>query len=172
MFSSQRREIANQFALKGRLELPSSVLLAQSNARFETKVSRLTCASKSDTTQKLERQRVDGNEQRLHRSVELLILAKSTCRRFIPDRQQPRISRSPWSGTRGKRNSIADLSEVRYTENRYRSVQPRKILGQLYPTRQQGVWSQLLRCAESFSKIPAAWSVGTRLTSATSAWPP
>ena len=32
--------------------------------------------SKSDTTQKLERQRVDGNEQRLHRSVGQLILAK------------------------------------------------------------------------------------------------
>ena len=32
--------------------------------------------SKSDTTQKLERQRVDGSEQRLHRSVGQLILAK------------------------------------------------------------------------------------------------
>ena len=32
--------------------------------------------SKSDTTQKIERQRVDGNEQRLHRSVGQLILAK------------------------------------------------------------------------------------------------
>ena len=32
--------------------------------------------SKSDTTQKLERQRVDGNEQRLHRSVGQLILTK------------------------------------------------------------------------------------------------
>ena len=32
--------------------------------------------SKSDTTQKLERQRVDGNEQRLHRSVGQLSLAK------------------------------------------------------------------------------------------------
>jgi hypothetical protein len=124
VFSSQRRGIANQFAPKGRLELPSSVLLAQSNARFETNVSGLTCVSRSDTTQKLERQRVDGNEQRLHRSVELLILAKSTRSRFMPDRQQPRISRSPWSGTRGKRNSIADLSEVRYTGKRYRSVLP------------------------------------------------
>ena len=100
--------------------------------------------SKSDTTQKLERQRVDGNEQRLHRSVGLLILAKSTRSRFIPDRRQPRISRSPWSGTRGRRNSIADLSEVRYTEKCYRSVQPRKILGQLYPTRRKAVWSKLL----------------------------
>ena len=44
----------------------------------------------------------------------------------------------------GGRNSIADLSEVRYTETRYRSVQPRKILGQLYPTRQKGVRSKLL----------------------------
>ena len=41
-------------------------------------------------------------------------------------------------------NSIADLSEVRYTETRYRSVQPRKTLSQLYPTRQKGIWSQLL----------------------------
>ena len=40
--------------------------------------SGLTCVSMSDTTQKLEGQRVDGNEQRLHRSVGLLILAKST----------------------------------------------------------------------------------------------
>jgi hypothetical protein len=100
--------------------------------------------SKSDTPQKLERQRVDGNEQRLHRSVGQLSLAKSTRSRFIPDRQLPRISRSPWSGTRGRRNSIADLSEVRYTETRYRSVQPRKTLGQLYPTRQKGIWSKLL----------------------------
>jgi hypothetical protein len=36
----------------------------------------LTCVSKSDTTQKHERQRVDGNEQRLHRSVGQFILAK------------------------------------------------------------------------------------------------
>jgi hypothetical protein len=133
-----------QFAPKGRLELSSSVLLAQSNARFETNVSGLTCVSKSDTTQKLKRQRVDGNEQRLYRFVGLLILAKSTRSRPIPDRQQPRVSRSPWSGTRGGRNSIADLSEVRYTENRYRSVQPRKILCQFYPTRQKGIWSKLL----------------------------
>ena len=45
----------------------SSALLAERNTRFETNVSRLTCVSKSDTTQKLERQRVDGNEQQLHR---------------------------------------------------------------------------------------------------------
>ena len=114
----------------------------QRSARDE--FSGLMCVSKSDTTQKLERQRVDGNEQRLHRSVGLLILAKSTRSRFIRDRQQPRISRSPWSGTRGRRNSIADLSEVRYNKNRYRSVQPRKTLGQLYPTRQKGIWSKLL----------------------------
>ena len=43
--------------------------------------------SKSDTTQKLERQRVDGNEQRLHRSVGLLILVK-------PAQQQIHISAS------------------------------------------------------------------------------
>jgi hypothetical protein len=102
------------------------------------------CVSKSDATQKVEPQQADGNEQRLHRSFGRSILAKSTRSRFIPDRQQPRISRSPWSGTRGRRNSIADVSEVRYTENRYRSVQPRKILGQLYPTRQKGVRSKLL----------------------------
>ncbi len=59
-----------------RFGLPSSVLLAESDARFETNVSRLTCVSKSDTTQKLERQRVDGNGQRLHRPVGQLILAK------------------------------------------------------------------------------------------------
>jgi hypothetical protein len=41
-------------------------------------------------------------------------------------------------------NSIADLSEVRYNETRYRSVQPRKTLGQVYPTRRKRVWSQLL----------------------------
>jgi hypothetical protein len=128
-----------------RLGWPSSVLLAESNARFETTVSRLTCVSKSDATQKLERQRVDGNEQRLHRSVGLLILAKSTRSRFMPDRQQPRISRLPWSGTRGRRHSIADLSEVRYTETRHRSVQPCKPLGQLYPTRPKGIWSKLLK---------------------------
>src|SRR5580765_8389532 len=34
------------------------------------------------------------------------------------------------------------------------------------------VWSQLLRCAESFSKIPAVRSVRNRQASATSAWPP
>jgi hypothetical protein len=127
-----------------RIGWPSSVLLAESNARFETNVSRLTCVSKSATTQKLERQRVDGNEQRLHRSVGLLILAKSTRSRFIPDRQQHRISRSPWSGSRGRRNSIADLSEVRYTEVRHRSVPPRRTLGQLYPTRPLAIWSQVL----------------------------
>jgi hypothetical protein len=52
------------------------VLRAESDARFETNVSRLTSVSKSDTTQKHERQRVDGNEQRLHRSFGQLILAK------------------------------------------------------------------------------------------------
>jgi hypothetical protein len=88
--------------------------------------SGLMCVSKSDTTQKLKGQRVDGNEQRLHRSVGLLILAKSTRSRFIRDRQQPRISRSPWSGTRGSMNSIADLSEMRYNETRYRSAQRAK----------------------------------------------
>jgi hypothetical protein len=105
--------------------------------------------SKSDTTQKLARQRVDGNEQRLHRSVGLLILAKSTRSRFIPDRQQPRISRSPWSGTRGRCHSIADLSAVRYNEKRYRSVQPHKILDQIYPTRRKAVWSKLLRLKDA-----------------------
>jgi hypothetical protein len=134
----------NQFAPRWRLGWPSSALLSKSNARFETNVSRLTCVSKSDTTQKLERQRVDGNEQRLHRSVRQLSLAKSTRSRFIPDRQLPRISRSPWSGTRGRRNSIAELAEVRYHENRYRSVQPRPTLGQLYPARQKRIWSKLL----------------------------
>ena len=107
--------------------------------------SGLMCVSKSDTTQKLERQRVDGSEQRLHRSVGQLVLAKPAQHQIHTRPSKPRVSRSPWSGTRGRRNSIADLSEVRYTETRYRSVQPRKILGQLYPTRQKGVWPQLLR---------------------------
>jgi hypothetical protein len=144
VFSNQRRGIAKQSAPTMAVRIALFGASAESNARFETNVSRLTCVSKSDTTQKRERQRVDGHEQRLHRSVGLLILAKSTRSRFIPDHQQPRISRSPCSGTRGRRNSIADLSEARYSETRYRSIQPRKILGQLYPTRQKGIWSKLL----------------------------
>jgi len=39
---------------------------------------------------------------------------------------------------------MADASEVRYAETRYRSVQPREIFAQLYPRRQKGVWSKLL----------------------------
>jgi hypothetical protein len=105
--------------------------------------------SKSDTTQKLGRQRVDGNEQRLHRSVGQLALAKPAQHQIHTRPSKPRISRSPWSGTRGSVNSIADLSEVRYTETRHRSVQPRKILGQIYPTRQKGIWSKLLRLKDA-----------------------
>ena len=60
------------------------MLLAESNARFETNVSRLTCVSKSATTQKRERQRVDGHEQRLHRSIGQLILAKPAQQQIHP----------------------------------------------------------------------------------------
>jgi hypothetical protein len=58
------------------------VLIAESNARFETNVSRLTSVSKSDATQKIKRQRMDGNEQRLHRSFGQLILAKPAQRQI------------------------------------------------------------------------------------------
>ena len=39
-------------------------------------VSGLTSVSKSDATQKIKRQRMDENEQRLHRSFGPMILAK------------------------------------------------------------------------------------------------
>jgi hypothetical protein len=48
----------------------------QANGRFETKVSKPTCVSMSDATQKTARRRVDWNEQRLHRSLGQLILTK------------------------------------------------------------------------------------------------
>ncbi len=68
--------------------------------------------SKSDAPQKIERRQVDWNEQS--------ILAEPTQRRLTPDRQKPRLSRSPWPGTRGSFSSIPDSSAVRYTTKLYR----------------------------------------------------
>ena len=117
---------------------------AESNARFETNVSKLTCVSKSDTTQKHERQRIDGDEQRLHRSFGQLILAKPAQRQIHTRPSKAQNFSFAVARHEGSFNSIADLSEGRYTEKRYRRVQPRYILDQLYPTRRKGFWSKLL----------------------------
>jgi hypothetical protein len=106
--------------------------------------SGLTRVSKSDTTQNLERQRVDGNEQRLHRTFGHLILANPAQQQIHTRPSKAQNFSFAVARHEGSVNSIADLSEVRYTEKRYRSVRPRKILDQLYPTRRKPVWSKLL----------------------------
>ena len=72
-----------------------------------------TCVSKSDATQKIERWRVDGNEQRLHRSLGQLILAKPAQRQIHTrpsDSPEFLVRRGPARGE--VVNSIPDLSEV------------------------------------------------------------
>ena len=99
--------------------------------------------SKFDTTQKLERQRVDGKEQRLHRSVGQLRLAKPAQQQIHTRASHAQNFSFATVSTRGSVNSIADLSEVRYHEKRYRSLQSRNPRSTLL-TRQTGVWSKLL----------------------------